>query len=421
MKNTILLLCVVLTGCSMFGIEEQEPSYNAKIAWDSGLFSNSYKSHTVDEDSVYFYERPPGYTTVNIYSLTKLEADTGKLLWRSRVFSNIVLCQPVAIENHVFVFLEPRFIYAFDKETGELVATVEIKIEGTEFEFGWNISSYKEFIYTGLFRGSCSFVRFNVNNINYNLPPETVQILSPEILWNPETDRFVTAKPVVHNNIVYASTYTSVSTPVELAGFDTVSGQMVFHKTFGGPEDKQEIIKFPETGGGINSNPIFIHDNILYYLNASITAWNLSSGDAVYRHVFTHDMPNSKMHLADGSLQAVYHNGKIYYSSGTSDTPHGYRNIHCINAVTGRLVWNDIAKDSESLETNPVIAHGKLYISQYSGLRVYNPDNGKLIGVDKSFCGMGMGRNVLYKDYMICVRMDRNTGEGRLVAVYVGK
>jgi len=41
--------------------------------------------------------------------------------------------------------------------------------------------------------------------------------------------------------------------------------------------------------------------------------------------------------------------------------------------------------------------------------------------VDKSFCGTGLGRNVLYNDYMICVRENRDTGEGKLVAVYVGK
>ena len=99
----------------------------------------------------------------------------------------------------------------------------------------------------------------------------------------------------------------------------------------------------------------------------------------------------------------------------------GHRNIHCIDAETGELVWNAIAKDSESLETNPIIAHGRLYVSQHSGLRVYEPETGKLIGVDKSFCGAGMGRNVLYNDYMICLRVDRNTGDGRMVAVYVGE
>jgi outer membrane protein assembly factor BamB len=73
------------------------------------------------------------------------------------------------------------------------------------------------------------------------------------------------------------------------------------------------------------------------------------------------------------------------------------------------------------LNTNPIIANGKLYVSQGSGLRVYKPETGKLMGVDKSFCGMAWGLNVLYKDYMICVREDRKTGDGKLVAVYVGK
>jgi hypothetical protein len=83
-------------------------------------------------------------------------------------------------------------------------------------------------------------------------------------------------------------------------------------------------------------------------------------------------------------------------------------------------VWNDIAKGSHSLFNNPVIAHGLLYLPQYNGLRVYEPHSGRLIGVDKSFFGMDRGRNILYGDYMICVRENRN-GDDTVVAVYVGR
>ena len=174
--------------------------------------------------------------------------------------------------------------------------------------------------------------------------------------------------------------------------------------------------------GGGHCNPVFIHDNVLYYLSWSINAWNLNTGEQLFRHVFTRDVPVPKTYSATNSLQPVYCKGKIYYTSGECySTIESYRNIHCIDAATGRLVWNAIAKKSESMNTNPIIAHDKLYVSQGSGLRVYNPENGELLGVDKSFCGMAMSRNVLYKDYMICIRMTSKTGYGRLVAVDVSK
>jgi outer membrane protein assembly factor BamB len=141
----------------------------------------------------------------------------------------------------------------------------------------------------------------------------------------------------------------------------------------------------------------------------------------LWQHAFYIDTPDRE-NYGGYTYQAVYYKGKVYYTSGESESGADFRNIHCIDAKTGKLVWSAIAKYSESLETNPIIAHDRLYVSQGSGIRVYNPENGKLIGVDKSFYGMGMGRNLLYGDYMICIRMDRGgSGTGNLVAVYVGK
>jgi outer membrane protein assembly factor BamB len=256
-----------------------------------------------------------------------------------------------------------------------------------------------------------------VNTINHNEEAETIQIITPEIIWEPETNSPVTAKPVVHNNVVYTSTYGGKYDPVELAGFNIDTKQMVFHAVFGGPEDVG--LPLPE-GGGLE-NPIFIHGDTLYYLNLSIAAWNIPTGELLYRHVFTRDIPNEQYYGANELYQAVYYKEKIYYTSVNSASPLGFRNIHCMDPKTGTLAWTDVSKGSVTLLSNPIIAHDRLYVSQYTGFRVYNPENGKLIGVDKSFCGTDTGRNVLYNDYMICVKRNPKTMEGRMVAVYVGK
>ncbi|MDR0495350.1 MAG: hypothetical protein LBG95_06970, partial [Treponema sp.] len=92
----VFALCAI-PSCDIPKDEDGDPVYQAKIAWDSGLYSNDYAAHMVDGDSVFFYERPPGYDVVNIYALTRLDAETGALVWRSPVlFSWILFCQPVA-------------------------------------------------------------------------------------------------------------------------------------------------------------------------------------------------------------------------------------------------------------------------------------------------------------------------------------
>jgi len=391
---------------------EEEPPYKARIAWDSKLPSNDFKSHTVDGDSVFFYERPPGYDTVNIYALTRLDAETGRLVWRSEImFSNIIFCQPIAAERYVYVFLEPNGILCFNRETGEHTATVIIDIENKRLRICNDPSLYRQHLYIGL---SNSFVYLDVNTINHNGDPDTVQYLTPEIIWLPETKYNVAAKPIVYKDIVYTATSRSYGDrSVDLVGFDTDTKQMVFHAAFG-PDDN---VPYPEFGG-VNA-PIFIHEDVLYYLSRSVSAWNLRTGELLYRHVFTWDTPKAKMYMSSG-MQPVYYQGKLFFITAVSSSSD-LRNIHCIDATTGKLVWNNVAKDPYTLHSNIVIAHGKLYMSQDSGIWVYEPETGKCIGVDKSFCGAMMGRHVLYKDYMICVRKERNGYGNSLVAVYVGE
>ena len=417
------LLCIFFISCGFLhdkSESDDEPSYKATIIWDSGLYSNYYKSHIVEDDAVYFYERPPGYHTVNIYALTKLDAKSGTLIWRSPVlFSNIIFCQPIITGDFVYVFLEPNIIICFNKETGIQTATIKPDINNLNLNLQRNPANYQEFMYVSLWDSKNEyFARFDTTTIIHTGDPSVIQSPVMDILWLPDTKSIVMAKPVIHNNNIFTGTFGSIYSPVELAGFDIDTKEMVFHVSFGGPDDVN--VPLPETGNMLN--PILIYNDTIYYLSWSIRAWDLQSKKIKFCHIFYYDNPYSNWYPATNSLQPVYYNDKIFYTSGESYVPDKLKNIHCINSKTGELIWNDIAKNSDSPETNVIIAHNKLYVSQYNGLRVYNPETGKLIGVDKSFFGESNGRNILYKDYMITLFEDRANEEiCKLVAVYVGK
>ena len=423
-----MTICFFLFSCDFLWRgdgDEGEPAYNAIIAWRSGLTSNSLAEIMVDAGYVYFYERPPGHTSYNIYSLTKLDAATGALVWRSPLFTNIIDSPPIAAGDYVYVFLVQSSVLAFAKETGELAAVARVG-QGNR-ELSLSVTEYGGYLYFGLWgrdvRGQ--FARLNVADIEYAGGGE-MQTVNPEILWEPETRRSTHAKPVIHNNVVYASTYTSlnVASRVELAGFDIDTKEMVFYRAFGGIEDVEAgNIPRPETGGAIGSAPLLIQGGVLYYVNVSTTAWDLAGGEMLYRRVFTNDTPNAQRYSTSMGLFPVYSDGKIYFVSGQNNDGSGFRNIHCIDAATGFLVWNDIAPRSASLGTNPVVTNGRLYVSQSAGLRVYEAETGRLIGADSSFTGSNLDRVLLYGDYMICLRLDRSARNERWepVAVYVGK
>jgi outer membrane protein assembly factor BamB len=423
----IFCICFLFSSCDVFTDKngsETEPPYKAKIAWDSGIYSNFFLSHTVGGNSVYFYARPDGYPDADLYQLTKLNAEDGGLIWQAGIFDAIVYCQPIITGGYVYVFLQPNIIECYDIKYGEHTATVKVEtdMENKGSNIDDNVTLYQQHLYFGLWNNTGDyFVRLNINDIKHG-EPDTIQTLVSEELWAPEKG-IVEARPVVHNNVIYTSTsQTSYLTPVELAGFDINTKQMVFYQTFGGPEDANA--RFPETGG--KDDPILIHEDILYYLSWSINAWDLKTGERLYRQVFSWDVPEPFNYTpSDLIIQPVYYQDKIYYISRTSyhpSRPKSFRSIHCIDAATGELDWNDISKgDPFTLYTNPVIAHDRLYMAQFSGLRVYDPETGKLIGVDKSFCGANWGRNILYNDYMICLRKNPEEPGGRMVAVNVGK
>jgi outer membrane protein assembly factor BamB len=430
MKEIVLVvvICLSIFSCDLFGEKDEkknEPPYKAKIEWASGLISNYYFLHTVDADSVYFYERTPGYDDARISNLTRLDTENGRLIWRSNfIFSgmfSLLDCQPIVTDDYIYVFCYVNRIACFDRETGNHTATVEVDVENHSKRIMENVTAYERHIYFG-FDGNENncFGRINMDEIRHG-DPETKQTLAPEVIWSPQHG-FVRANPVMHNNTMYTAT-TSSYYPIELAGFDLDTLQTVFHRTFGGPEDDDY---FFEQGG--RQYPILIYGDILYYLGWTISAWDLKTERPlnnvelpIYRHIFTQDIPKPLNYSPGaGVFLPVYYQGKIYYTCGSSYVLDGRRNIQCIDAETGKLVWNDIAKNSTSLVANLVIAHDRLYVTQNSGLRVYNPEDGKLIGVDKSFYGEEHSRNVLYNDYMICVRKNRKSGDEEMVAVYVG-
>ena len=412
------LLCICFFSCIFE--DDSEPVYNAKIAWASPLVSNNFTDHAVDGDSVFFFERPPGYDTVTICALTRLDAQTGAFIWRSDVLFSYTFCQPLVIGGYVYVVISSR-ILCFNLETGEHTATVNANIDNK------NLSSelyfpvvYNEYIYLSLYRDSGRdgyFARLDSNLINQNGDSKTIQDINLEVLWDVDNFATFTAKPVIYNNTVFTGTSGNRDRPIELAGFDLDSLKMVFHCSFGGQEDKGTNIV--DYDSGWTENPILIHEGVLYYIGDSVSAWDITSGEKLYRHILSYDTPEPERYWSE-CLQPLYYHGCIYFTNITSYSPDRFRNIHCMDAATGKLVWNTIAVDSESLRTNPIIANCKLFLPQYDGFRVYNPKNGDLLGVDKTFRGVGMGRNVLYKNLMICIRQNKN-GDGCLVAVDVSK
>jgi outer membrane protein assembly factor BamB len=415
-------LTVTLASCDLGSKAPStgEPSYSARVVWESDTRSSDEICLMLDGDALYTFET----TNASPYYhwLTKLDAKTGTVLWRSEEqFPGLMVqCQPVVFGEYVYFFMGNDLIYRLHKETGTLSSITKVDIENRPLVINDNVIVHDNYLYFGIgnYRVDNYFVRIDINTIQGSENPHDTRLITPEIIWRPKSDRSISSVPVIKDNVVYVHTFAGDSHIVELAGINVDTKEVVFYTTFGTREDGLVF------ENGIMTHSLYIHGDVLYFLSSSFAAYNLKNGQQLYQKLlFTDGSPESlaRVYPAWEPIDATFYNGRFYYTTLDS-VNSGLRNIHCIDADTGELVWNDTAPNSESLGTNPIITHGRMYVPQFvTGLRVYNPDTGSLIGVDASFAGYGTGRNILYNDLMITSRTDRVTYDRRIVAIYVGK
>ncbi len=121
--------------------------------------------------------------------------------------------------------------------------------------------------------------------------------------------------------------------------------------------------------------------------------------------------------------------GKMYFTNSVhSNTPNyiniaksDLRNIFCLDLASGRLVWSAMPPHpTASLGAKPVVANGKAYIPNDTGIRLYDANTGRLLGVDTSIPLSGIynyGQFYEEKGYVIYVCYDENRNTNRLVAI----
>jgi outer membrane protein assembly factor BamB len=381
----------------------EEPSYTLKITWESDteLVEEGYT--VMDEGAVYLFDgaAPDSYLMGSV--LVKLDAQTGDTLWKTEMSNAPGFASPVVIENHVYVFVSPNTVFCFNKQNGEFAAKALLDIDNQSMEIYWGFTGYENFLYFGIGNNYNNnyFARVDTNNIQRD-GGQTEQRIEPEIVWRPVHDRSIMTKPAFHNGVVYIHTEAvrRDGVPVELAGINMTTKAVEFYREFGLWSNGE----YYDIGWDFHS--LYVRDDILYYIGSSISAYDLKTAvrDQLYVKTFTPGITPQKEFYDSGTcLDVTFYNGRIYYTSGAGNpfADHDYRNIHCIDAKSGNLIWNDISVNSESHGTNPIIAHNRMYVPEGNGMRVYDPETGRLIGVDKNFIGVAIARNFLYNDLMI--------------------
>jgi hypothetical protein len=255
-------------------------------------------------------------------------------------------------------------------------------------------------------------MRFDTSLINFGMSAETPQVIKPELVWTkpepnfppgPNGTKYAVSQTnlVADNGIVYFLTFNRIfydrtkGTVATLAAVNAANKSELWHR------DLVHVI-------GDRTTSLLIHNSKIHVIDMAPSCYRISDGTTVYEKDWK---ANYEYTDASPFLTGIsYYNDKIYYTTGlhsntagqssTAD-PNRVKNIVCISAATGNLVWGDLVPHGGTISTFPLINRGRAYIVTDRGLRVYMADSGSLIGVDTSVQSGGANHNLMYNDMFI--------------------
>lgn len=426
----IILACLVFAlvithiSCKLFASEDEqndtEPIYTPDIVWTLETkcvwpYSDElrYEQYLYIVESTYRYSNLP-----DEFNIAKIDLQTGKYEWRSPIVAGVEDSSVIKSNDNLFIQADNGLLYCFNDADGALRATIKL----TDGEMSWwgKILAYKEYLYWG--SSTKNLMRFDTQKINFSQPPDVAQSLSPKSIWSGIWS--IGAMPIIDNDIIYILTangkYYAEESYSTLAAIDASTNAVEWEKNFTFNEEGFPI-------GGKTNQPLQIIGDNIYVIDYAIGCYNKNTGTKIYEERQTLDdlMHEVSLEVSIFAPGVTYSNGRFYYvtsshSANATSTgrPEKYnKNIICINAKNGKYVWGDMPPRGVTLGTTPVIINGKCYVLSDMGLRVYNANTGKLIGVDKTIGTLGEDRPHQYNDMFIYVDVDRNNRVGLLTAI----
>ena len=436
-KILIMIQLCLLVSCNLFvpkSIDStaDEPTFTPNIAWtlDTDAFRTWSDGKQRDD---YFYAVESNYSSQlrdpnKTAHLAKINLKTGSYEWKTKKESEYEITAPILCGEYIFLQFRNGTMLCYNDLDGSLAATIRFGETDQESKNNAGLERgtvvYNNYIFWSNFVEKqippYGIMRFDTLLINFEENPETVQIIKPDLITGND-GKFILATPLLSaEGILYFLTYN--------ARFEDGEGYSLLCALDVSKEEPEVIWEHQlEYMKGITRNSLILHGDNLYVIDMQVACFNRHTGEPIYEHIQTYDDYMKEVCLAASTFLTgiFYYEDKLYYTTqayygGGSDygTPEKYnKNILCIDARTGKYVWGDMAKGSGSLGTRPIVYNGKAYVVSDCGLRVYEADTGKLIGVDKTVVNAGDQPNALYEGKIIFFNNDYDRRKAVLTAI----
>jgi outer membrane protein assembly factor BamB len=347
----------------------------AGTVWLSGRWGTSPEMVTPDSigEDIQTASTASGPTPIEEVSTDNMELDPTETIdasiparirlslgWKND-YSQPVTSSPVVIEQQVFFGCRDGYLYALNRETGEL--------------------SWKYKAADGI--GASPAVRDGqVVGADYTGAVFSLEAGTGNRRWHRKLPAKVVSSPCLSEQAVFVGCFDGLGYCLSLATGDIIWRQKTGGKLWGSAVYADGRFIFPS------------YDGNLYALEAGTgeVAWvykiggNLVSSPAVSGNLVLLGAPDGQIHAVDiqsGELGWVFKTGGPVKSALAADSEHVYvgthdRHLYCLNTADGSLVWK--FETGGFIFGRPVLAAGSVFFGSYDQtMYCLDARSGKLI------------------------------------------
>lgn len=407
----ISILVLLFASCPLFFEQdkknEQEKPYKAKVQWSREFFISSLSDNPlVDGNFCYIpAEIVPGGGS----NLTKIDLDTGKVIWESDRIANGNFSKPHKIGDYIYLpvvfYTSPRYglIYVYNDSDGELAATLRLKNNDSNFMYiNQNetpcVVSGSYIFWRNRYEssGSKGLWRLDTDDIDFSIDREETQFITPALIWEKSWSQEINANILSENGIIYFHTKANAEDESVLVAYNAETNEIVWEITI-----SMDFIGY-----------LILNGEKLHIISDSNLCVNKNDGSIIYYN----------LNETDSAYGVILYENRIYYRTLTVSYYPYYekQNIVSLNAETGKLIWQtpDINKH---IQGKQLVYGNKAYILSFEGLCVYDINNNgdNFIGIDKSISTSVSwdNYNFLYKDLLVFLDKSAEYGYCYLIAI----
>lgn len=428
----ILFSCLLLfCGCPSWvnlstdkKINKFENVYNLDEAWSTDVKSifQVWKPLQIDnflyimEDGFEDYGYNDNYD--QFHYVKKIDLKNGNVVGTSENFDNNIKTDLFIYDDFLYFFAEENNIIFLDKDSLNIIKIIKIGLDQYSYNYHCKILQYKDNLIWG-------------NNSNAD-KKNMIMVNVPELFAMENGEEYI---PKILYTQANGNAVDSYAIDGEILYFLTSDllrhqGEEICTLYAYNLETKETLWKkeFPTITGTMDCSLQICNDRLYFIETDYLCCFNKNNGEIIWKKEQTEEDKYKEVWCAPhfALRELILEDNKVFFSGDLCEAvlpdikypKENIKNLFCYDLKNGKYVWGDLIPRTAMINAVMVVNDGKLFISTIEGFRIYDKDNGKLLGDYTEY--RDEASNVFYYDNKY-IFFDCHDMKGRYVAVTISE